>query len=104
MLAFQVAHGKLKPTTKPLPKLRPCWALIRLHLAGICNTDVEILRGYHAFRGTPGHEFVGEVAEVSGASLPRNETNGSAAVSAVKSTSLARPTAINRFAIFAVAD
>jgi len=68
MLAFQVAHGKLKPTAKPLPKLRPGWALVRLRLAGICNTDVEILRGYHAFRGTPGHEFVGEVAEVSGLS------------------------------------
>jgi threonine dehydrogenase-like Zn-dependent dehydrogenase len=34
-------------------------------MAGICNTDVEILRGYHGFRGTPGHEFVGEVAEVA---------------------------------------
>lgn len=39
-----------------------------MRLAGICNTDVEILRGYHAFRGVPGHEFVGEVAKVSGAS------------------------------------
>jgi len=37
-------------------------------MAGICNTDVEILRGYHDFRGTPGHEFVGEVAEVRGVS------------------------------------
>jgi alcohol dehydrogenase len=35
-------------------------------MAGICNTDVEILRGYHNFHGTPGHEFVGEVAEVEG--------------------------------------
>jgi threonine dehydrogenase-like Zn-dependent dehydrogenase len=47
-----------------LPKLRPGWALIRVRLAGICNTDIEILRGYHAFNGTPGHEFVGEVADV----------------------------------------
>jgi alcohol dehydrogenase len=39
-----------------------------VRLAGICNTDVEILRGYHTFRGTPGHEFVGEVAEVCGVS------------------------------------
>jgi alcohol dehydrogenase len=39
-----------------------------VRLAGICNTDVEILRGYHAFRGVPGHEFVGEVAAVSGVS------------------------------------
>lgn len=37
-------------------------------MAGICNTDIEILRGYHDFRGTPGHEFVGEVAEVRGVS------------------------------------
>ncbi len=37
---------------------------MRVRLAGICNTDVEILRGYHSFHGAPGHEFVGEVAEV----------------------------------------
>jgi len=68
VLAFQIANGKLKPIEKRLPKLRPGWALVRLRLAGICNTDVEILRGYHNFRGTPGHEFVGEVAEVRGVS------------------------------------
>jgi threonine dehydrogenase-like Zn-dependent dehydrogenase len=39
-----------------------------VRLDGICNTDLEILRGYHDFRGTPGHEFVGEVAEVRGVS------------------------------------
>ena len=66
MLAFQVARGKLKSVSKPRPKLRPGWALVRVRLAGMCNTDIEILRGYHAFRGTPGHEFVGEVAEVNG--------------------------------------
>lgn len=68
MLAFHVAKGKLKTTEKELPKLRPGWALVRVRLGGICNTDVEILRGYHAFRGTPGHEFVGEVADVHGVS------------------------------------
>jgi threonine dehydrogenase-like Zn-dependent dehydrogenase len=68
VLAFSVSRGKLKPVARPLPELRPGWALIRVRLAGICNTDVEILRGYHAFRGTPGHEFIGEVAEVHGAS------------------------------------
>lgn len=31
--------------------------------AGICNTDLELQRGYYGFRGTPGHEFVGEVVE-----------------------------------------
>jgi threonine dehydrogenase-like Zn-dependent dehydrogenase len=68
LIAFEVSDRKLKLTPKPLPRLRPGWALVRVRLAGICNTDVEILRGYHAFRGTPGHEFVGEVAEVCGVS------------------------------------
>ena len=68
VLSFEVANKKLKPREKPPPKLRPGWALIRVRMAGICNTDVEILRGYHAFRGTPGHEFVGEVADVHGVS------------------------------------
>jgi len=68
MLAFTVANGKLKKATKPLPNLRRGWALVRVRLAGICNTDLEILRGYHDFRGTPGHEFVGEVAEARGVS------------------------------------
>jgi alcohol dehydrogenase len=69
MLAFTVRNRKLIAVTKRIPKLRPGWALLRVRLAGICNTDVEILRGYHAFRGTPGHEFVGEVAEVHGVSV-----------------------------------
>jgi threonine dehydrogenase-like Zn-dependent dehydrogenase len=68
MLSFTVRNHKLVPGNKPLPKLRAGWALIRVRLAGICNTDIEILRGYHNFRGTPGHEFVGEVAGVNGVS------------------------------------
>jgi threonine dehydrogenase-like Zn-dependent dehydrogenase len=73
VLAFHVANKKLRPSEQPLPNLRPGWALVRVRLAGICNTDVEILRGYHAFRGTPGHEFVGEVTEVSGVSESRTK-------------------------------
>ena len=69
MLVFVVRKQKLVAKEKPLPKLRPRWALVRVRLAGICNTDIEILRGYHDFRGTPGHEFVGEVVEVRGVSV-----------------------------------
>ncbi len=69
MLAFVVRKQKLVAKEKPLPKLRPGWALVRVRLAGICNTDIEILRGYHDFVGTPGHEFVGEVVKVRGVSL-----------------------------------
>ncbi|MCL6648369.1 MAG: alcohol dehydrogenase catalytic domain-containing protein [Chloroflexi bacterium] len=36
-------------------------ALVRVRLAGICNTDLEIARGYLNYRGVLGHEFVGEV-------------------------------------------
>ena len=36
-------------------------ALIRVSLAGICNTDIEIVKGYMDFSGVPGHEFVGTV-------------------------------------------
>ena len=68
MLAFVAKNGKLREVQRPLPKLRPRWALLRVRLAGICNTDVEILRGYHQFQGVPGHEFVGEVVDVAGVS------------------------------------
>jgi threonine dehydrogenase-like Zn-dependent dehydrogenase len=68
MLSFIVENGKLQETQRGLPMLRARWALIRVRLAGICNTDIEILRGYHQFRGVPGHEFVGEVADVAGIS------------------------------------
>jgi threonine dehydrogenase-like Zn-dependent dehydrogenase len=64
VLAFAAHNHKLVAKKRPLPNLRPGWALVRVRLAGICNTDIEILRGYHDFRGTLGHEFVGEVAEV----------------------------------------
>jgi threonine dehydrogenase-like Zn-dependent dehydrogenase len=68
--AFQVSNGQLTPIEKPLPELLPGWALIKVRLAGICNTDVEILRGYHDFRGIPGHEFVGEVVKVGDGGKP----------------------------------
>ena len=38
-------------------------ALVKVHLAGICATDLQIFQGYMGFRGVPGHEFVGSVSE-----------------------------------------
>jgi threonine dehydrogenase-like Zn-dependent dehydrogenase len=73
MLSFVVRNRRLETAWKPLPALRRGWALVRVRMAGICNTDVEILRGYHSFRGTPGHEFVGEVAEVEGVDTKTRE-------------------------------
>src|SRR5882757_2658519 len=68
MLAFAVRNQKLVVKEKQRPRLLMRWALVRVRFAGICNTDVEILRGYHNFRGTPGHEFIGEVQELAGVS------------------------------------
>ena len=45
----------------PKPEPAPGESLIRVLVAGICNTDIELTRGYYPFRGVPGHEFVGVV-------------------------------------------
>ena len=41
--------------------LKPGEALIRIRKAGVCSTDLEMVKGYYPFTGVPGHEFVGEV-------------------------------------------
>lgn len=46
----------------PVPHLEG-EALVRVEVAGICNTDLEIIKGYAGFKGTLGHEFVGRVVE-----------------------------------------
>jgi len=46
----------------PEPSVGEGEALVRVRLAGICSTDLQILAGYMGFTGIPGHEFVGEVA------------------------------------------
>src|SRR5512147_2138031 len=43
-------------------------ALVRVRLAGVCNTDLELVRGYYPYAGVPGHEFVGVVEDAPGAS------------------------------------
>src|ERR1700750_2123433 len=44
-------------------------SLVRVLLSGICNTDLEIARGYAGFNGTIGHEFVGIVEKTTDKSL-----------------------------------
>ncbi len=67
MLAAVTHRNRVRIVQKPLPRLKPGWAIVRVRLAGICNTDIEILRGYHDFHGTLGHEFVGDVVRVASA-------------------------------------
>ena len=50
----------------PLPEAGEGEALVRVRLAGVCATDIEITRGYMGFSGVLGHEFVGEVAGPDG--------------------------------------
>jgi threonine dehydrogenase-like Zn-dependent dehydrogenase len=57
----------------PQPVPLPGEALVRVRLAGICNTDMEIARGYMGFRGVLGHEFVGTVEECAAGSEPQSE-------------------------------
>lgn len=50
-------------TDYPEPIQIPGEALIKVKMAGICNTDIEIVKGYMGFTGILGHEFVGIVEE-----------------------------------------
>jgi threonine dehydrogenase-like Zn-dependent dehydrogenase len=45
----------------PIPFPAEDEALIRVRIAGLCSTDLELIHGYYPFSGIPGHEFVGEV-------------------------------------------
>ena len=51
--------------TKPVPQKGE--ALIKVSMAGICNTDAEIIKGYMGYSGVLGHEFVGVVEDVNDA-------------------------------------
>jgi alcohol dehydrogenase len=63
MLSIHLESGEVQVREVPRPARPKGFALIRLICAGICNTDLELQRGYYGFAGTPGHEFVGEVVE-----------------------------------------
>jgi threonine dehydrogenase-like Zn-dependent dehydrogenase len=61
MLAVHLETGAVTLRQVPEPHRPAGFARLRLLLAGICNTDLELQRGYYGFSGTPGHEFVAEV-------------------------------------------
>ncbi len=51
----------------PEPVRAPGEALVRVRVAGVCDTDLQLAKGYMAFRGVPGHEMVAEVLEADDA-------------------------------------
>jgi alcohol dehydrogenase len=69
MLAVHLEDGVVSVREAPMPARTQGHALLRLLAGGICNTDLELMRGYYGFTGTPGHEFVAEVVEADDRSL-----------------------------------
>ncbi len=63
MRALTLDGRALRVADVPEPRPDPDSALVRVSLAGVCNTDLELARGYMGFRGVLGHEFVGVVEE-----------------------------------------
>jgi threonine dehydrogenase-like Zn-dependent dehydrogenase len=69
MISVHLEAGAASIRQMPKPERPEGFALIRLIQAGICNTDLELRRGYYGFSGVPGHEFVGEVIEADSRDL-----------------------------------
>lgn len=66
LIALWLDDSGLSVREVPLPEPAADEALVRVRLAGVCATDIEITRGYMGFRGILGHEFAGEVAGPAG--------------------------------------
>jgi threonine dehydrogenase-like Zn-dependent dehydrogenase len=67
MKALWLENNKISLSNAPQPG-RLNEALIKIHKAGICSTDLELVKGYYPYTGILGHEFVGEVVEAEDAS------------------------------------
>ena len=76
MIAVHLENGVISCVRAPKPRRPAGFALIRLVCGGICNTDLELQRGYYGFSGTPGHEFVGEVLAADTPSLVGKRVTG----------------------------
>ena len=76
MLAVHLENGVVTVRDAPIPARPEGFALLRLLCAGICNTDLELQRGYYGFSGTPGHEFVAEVVEADERGLRGRRVTG----------------------------
>lgn len=64
MRALMLENGRVHLADVAVPR-RPGDCLVKVTMAGICGTDLQLLKGYADFAGIPGHEFVGTVSEVS---------------------------------------
>ena len=76
MLAIHLENRRVEVRNVRRPRPSKGFATIRLLVGGICNTDLELQRGYYGFRGTPGHEFVGEVVSADNPDLAARRVVG----------------------------
>jgi len=67
MQALWLENNQLSMRTIAQPQ-KAGEALVKVRLAGICGTDLELVKGYYPFTGIPGHEFVGEIVSVGSGS------------------------------------
>src|SRR4026209_2352442 len=67
MQAVWLENNKIGLRDVPRPR-KSHEALIKIRKAGICSTDLELVKGYYPYTGILGHEFVGEVVEAEDAS------------------------------------
>lgn len=67
MQALWLENNQISLRDMPKPESKT-EALIRIRKAGICSTDLELVKGYYPYSGVLGHEFVGEVVNAPDAS------------------------------------
>jgi threonine dehydrogenase-like Zn-dependent dehydrogenase len=72
MRALWLENNKIELRDIPKPQ-KPSEALVRIRKAGICSTDLELVKGYYPYTGVLGHEFVGEMVS---SPLPQGEGLG----------------------------
>ena len=64
MRALWLENNKIELRDIPQPQ-EPNEALVKIRKAGICSTDLELVKGYYPYTGVLGHEFVGEVVALT---------------------------------------
>ncbi len=69
MRALWLENNKIELRDVPQPQ-KPNEALVKIRKAGICSTDLELVKGYYPYIGVLGHEFVGEVVSLTPSPSP----------------------------------
>ncbi len=90
MKALRYQNQKLSLADVPQPDVDG-EALVRVKLSGICNTDLEIARGYAGFQGTIGHEFVGVIESLPDVSEARASARAGSAAEPSLTVGLLKP-------------